>query len=327
MLCRVPPIRWKPLPNRVRDAKDQLWLPGAELRQLISRFTIAPQHRVESPIRAANPSAHRDVGTEFQQYRSFQPGDDLRRVDWRAFGRSDRFLVREAEREGRLTIVFVLDLSGSMSMQDSNGQSRYEYACELVGALAWLANEQRHDLMLLGLGGGRPLVVPAGFGQTQVERVLRVLSQAAPEGPSPTSVEVHNALEQIPARSALFVLSDFLSTDEQTPASLVKLASRSFSMTSVQILLNQELSLPRVGQVRLVEQERGGTQLFDVRSFRRDYEARFGQLLRDMRRSHVGMGARFVRTSADTSPAATLRAVLHPELPGSKRLLVSVAGA
>ncbi|MEL6366737.1 MAG: DUF58 domain-containing protein [Pseudomonadota bacterium] len=267
------------------------------------------------------------MGTEFQQYRSFQPGDDLRRVDWRAFGRSDRLLVREAEREGRLTIVFVLDLSGSMAMEDSNGQSRYEYACKLIGALAWLANEQRHDLMLLGLGGGRPLVVPSGFGQTQLERTLRVLSQATPEGPSPISVEVHNALEQIPARSALIVLSDFLSTDEQTTDSLAKLASRSFSMTSVQILLNPELSLPRVGQVRLVERERGGTQLFDVRAFRADYEKRLDKMLREMRRMHVGMGARFVRTSTDTQLSATLRAVLHPELPGSMRLLVSVGGA
>ncbi|MEL6214553.1 MAG: DUF58 domain-containing protein [Pseudomonadota bacterium] len=311
----------------MRDARDQLWLPGADLRQLISRFVIAPQHRVESPVRAANPSAHRDVGTEFQQYRSFQPGDDLRRVDWRAFGRSDRLLVREAEREGRLTIVFVLDLSGSMSMEDANGQSRYEYACKLIGALAWLANEQRHDLMLLGLGGGRPLVVPSGFGQTQLERMLRILSQVTPEGPSPTSVEVHNALEQIPARSALLVLSDFLSADEQTTDSLAKLASRSFSMTSVQILLNQELSLPRVGQVKLVERERGSTQLFDVRAFRADYEKRLEQMLREMRRMHVGMGARFVRASTDTQLSSTLRAVLHPELPGSKRLLVSVGDA
>ena len=86
-------------------------------------------------------------GIEFSQYRSYNPGDDLRRIDWKAFGRSDRFYVREAEVERDVTVRFVLDATGSMAHEES-GLSKIDYGRMLVAALAYLASRQGDRLRL-----------------------------------------------------------------------------------------------------------------------------------------------------------------------------------
>ena len=81
------------------------------------------------------------AGVEFSQYRSYEPGDDLRRVDWRAYARSDRFLVRESEVERDVNVRFLLDASASMAHRDGP-LTKFDYARMLVASLAYLVDRQ-----------------------------------------------------------------------------------------------------------------------------------------------------------------------------------------
>lgn len=307
-----------------RQQPGNEWLPDGPTRQQLTRYSIAELLRVDSLVRAHNRSTQRDAGPEFERYRSYQPGDDLRRVDWRAYGRTDRLLIREAEREGRLTLAFVIDLSASMGMTDAVDMSRFDYAARLVAALGWLAVEQRHDVTLIGLSQEGPVVVSPAQGRAQLERVLRALAQSRPGGAWPETHNVHQSLQALPPRSAVVFIGDLLAQDDEMEAGLAQLVSGQHALHAVQVLLPQEVDLPSSGQVRVRDIERGGTRLFDTRAFRKTYQSRMSDVLDRTRRQQARRGARFVRTATDVPLQQTLRALLNPTLRGRDRLLASV---
>ena len=92
-------------------------------------------------VSGRHPSPHRGASVEFAEYRKYVPGDDLRRLDWRAYGRSDRFYLKEFEADTNLRCCIVLDTSGSMDF-GSDGATKIQYARKLAGALSYLAVQQ-----------------------------------------------------------------------------------------------------------------------------------------------------------------------------------------
>ena len=92
-------------------------------------------------VSGRHPSPHRGSSVEFAEYRKYVPGDDLRRLDWRVYGRSDRFYVKEFEADTNLRACFILDTSGSMAF-GSTGVTKVEYARKLAGSLGYLPVQQ-----------------------------------------------------------------------------------------------------------------------------------------------------------------------------------------
>lgn len=119
----------KELPSEIGDL-----LAGAGLsllaRQVVDGFLIGQHH-----------GTRRGTGTEFSQYRSYQPGDDIRLIDWSMFARSDRYYIKESETETSVTVRFFLDASASMAYSE-NGLKRIDYASLIVASLATLAHRQ-----------------------------------------------------------------------------------------------------------------------------------------------------------------------------------------
>ena len=109
---------------------------------LLSRFPM------EGSISGQHKSPHRGSSVEFAEYRNYVPGDDLRRLDWRVFGRTDRFYLKEFEAETNLRCYFVLDCSGSMNFQSKHG-SKLAYAQRLAATLARRDGPGAHALVAL----------------------------------------------------------------------------------------------------------------------------------------------------------------------------------
>src|SRR5438105_12462768 len=114
--------------------------------QVLSRLANVPlfaRRPMQGTVSGRHPSPHRGSSVEFAEYRKYVLGDDLRRLDWRVYGRSDRFYVKEFEADTNLRCCFILDTSGSMAF-GSTGVSKIEYARKLAGSLGYLA-VQRGD--------------------------------------------------------------------------------------------------------------------------------------------------------------------------------------
>ena len=108
-----------------------------ELAQRLSVFPITARGPMLGSVSGRHQSPHRGSSVEFAEYRRYQLGDDLRRLDWRAFGRSDRYYVKEFEADTNLRLVLVLDCSGSMGFGD-----KFQRAQRIASVLAYLAVEQ-----------------------------------------------------------------------------------------------------------------------------------------------------------------------------------------
>src|SRR5271170_5333625 len=109
--------------------------------QVLSRLAsvpFLPRRPMQGNVSGRHPSPHRGSSVEFAEYRKYVPGDDLRRLDWRAFGRPDRFFVKEFEADTNLRCSLVVDTSGSMGF-GTVGMSKTDYARRIAGGLGHLA--------------------------------------------------------------------------------------------------------------------------------------------------------------------------------------------
>ena len=149
---------------------DHPFLSQENLRS-VTGLELLARKAVEGFLPGLNISRRAGVGQEFSQYRTYQPGDDLRLLDWKMYARSDRFFVREAEIESHITLRFVVDLSASM-LHEEKGLNKLDYARFLIATLAYLGLRQGDRLGLYGIN------------DRQIERLFpRLESRSEPETP------------------------------------------------------------------------------------------------------------------------------------------------
>src|SRR5271156_3682788 len=130
------------------DRPARSFLDHAVLSRLAG-FPLLARRPMQGTVSGRHPSPHRGASVEFAEYRKYVPGDDLRRLDWRAYGRADRFYVKEFEADTNLRCCLVLDTSGSMEFGSvgagspaAGGATKLDYARRIAGSLGYLALQQ-----------------------------------------------------------------------------------------------------------------------------------------------------------------------------------------
>lgn len=172
--------------------------------QAIARLAAVPlcaRHPMQGSVSGRHPSPHRGASVEFAEYRKYVPGDDLRRLDWRAYGRSDRFYVKEFEADTNLRCCLVLDTSGSMDF-GSSSLAKFDYARRIAGALSYLAVQQGDAVGLYCVAEGVVQNIPPRRNPAHLTHVFDVLEQTRPEGPTQLVPVLHELAETIEQRGA-----------------------------------------------------------------------------------------------------------------------------
>src|ERR1700759_4558986 len=136
---------------------------------------------VDGFMNGFNKSTVKGPGLEFSQYRSYQPGDDLRWLDWRMFARSDRYYIRESEIETSISVRFLIDASASMKHED-DGISKIHYARMLTASLAYLANLQGDAVGLYVFQDGVLFTLASGADPQHLKRLYYQLERIEPAG-------------------------------------------------------------------------------------------------------------------------------------------------
>lgn len=141
----------------------------------------------EGYLSGHHPSVRKGVGTDFNQYKVYQQGDEAAKIDWKLFARSDKYFVREAERESERSIHFILDSSASMNFisQAQGTLSKFSYGKYLIGALAYLAQKQSDPFSLTLINNNGLDITGTGSGRTHWYRVLNALKQHNSKGAFP----------------------------------------------------------------------------------------------------------------------------------------------
>lgn len=257
-------------------------------------------------------SRNRGAGLEFAQYRGYEPGDELRRIDWKLYARSDRYFIREAERDSPLSVWILLDTSASMRQHDAAHAdfSKLDAGKILAACVIELALRQGDRFGLLGLGAGASLFVPAAAGAGQRDRCLHELRRVQAHGQGPNEAALRPFWERIQPPALVVLVSDFF--DDVSRDIALRLAAARRDVVSVQLLSAEERDFPFSGGHRFIDPESGAERRVDAAAVRQDFLQRFGAARAELAQRFTAAGIRHVEHFLDRPLHEPLQHLFSP---------------
>lgn len=222
--------------------------------------SVAGRHR--SPVRGS--------AIEFAQYRKYVAGDDTRRLDWRTWGRTDRYYIKEFEADTNLRLCLIVDTSGSMGYGDP-GSTRLDYARRLSGTLAYLTGQQGDAIGLYSASDGFERETPPRRGPRHLGLVLDQIAQLKAEGESGLVRAIHEAAEKIRQRALIVVISDFLFPPDPLREAFQHLRFRKHDVAVFHLLDREEIDFTFERPTRFLDLEGGPSLLADPTLIRHRY--------------------------------------------------------
>ena len=197
---------------------------------------------VDGFMNGFNKSTVKGPGLEFSQYRSYQPGDDLRWLDWRMFARSDRYYIRESEVETSISVRFLVDASASMN-HDDNGVKKIDYARFLTASLAYLANLQGDAVGLYVFQNGGLFSLASRPDPQHLKRLFYQLTQIEPAGQFTQPVHYKELFIGSGRKEVLIFVTDMYQQDGEISKLLDSLAALKHEVIVFQLMGQNELNL------------------------------------------------------------------------------------
>ena len=273
----VPPMTPQLIPPAVRNRLKSL--------RLIARNAVNLQGL------GLHHSRSRGAGLEFAQYRAYERGDEPRAIDWKLYARSDRFFVRESERESPLAVWLLVDSSASMAQTDleTPGYPRLAAARSLAASIGELALQQGDRFGMVGLADTGLHLLPAGTGSRQRDRLALDLNALTATGNFPSLAQLTPLWDRIGAHDLVVILSDFF--DPAVLDLAARLAGARREVLAIEILTTDERDFPFRGGYRFRDPETGEELLGDGTALRDEFLARFtaARTERHARLDHLGI--------------------------------------
>lgn len=221
---------------------------------------VSGRHR--SPVRGS--------AIEFAQYRKYVQGDDTRRLDWRTWGRTDRYYIKEFEADTNLRLCLIVDTSGSMGYGEP-GSTRLDYARRLSGTLAYLAGQQGDAIGLYSGSVGSYRETPPRRGPQHLGLVLDQIAKLNADGETGLIKAIHEAAEKIQQRALIVIVSDLLFHPEPLREAFQHLRFRKHDVTVFHLLDRQEIDFTFDRPTRFIDLEGGSSLLADPSLIQRRY--------------------------------------------------------
>jgi uncharacterized protein (DUF58 family) len=276
----------------------------SEILKKVRRIQIITSAMVNDIFAGQYHSAFKGRGMEFEEVREYQPGDDVRTIDWNVTARTGRPFVKNYREERELTVVLVVDVSASQDF-GTQTQLKSELVAELGATLAFSAIQNNDKVGLILFTDRIERFVPARKGTRHVLRVVRELLYHQPAG---RRTDIGVALEHLSRvfrrRAVAFLISDFQAPEFRDRLRVVR---HRHDLIPVLVRDERESLLPAVGYVELLDPETGGQLLVDTRS--RAFRTRFADLAR---RRQADLVSEFRRLRVDLVEVCTGQSFVEP---------------
>jgi uncharacterized protein (DUF58 family) len=175
---------------------------------------------VEGFITGLHKSPYHGFSVEFTEHRQYMPGDEIKHIDWKAYGKTDRFYIKQFEEETNLKSYLIIDASKSMEYASPQQVSKFEYASYIASALAYLMIEQRDAVGLTLYDESIRLMLPPRATRSYLKEILKELEQARPAKTTGTAPSLNRVAEQIKRRGLVIILSDLFDKPEAVMTAL-----------------------------------------------------------------------------------------------------------
>ena len=233
--------------------------------------SVSGRHR--SPVRGSS--------LEFAEYRKYVPGDDIRRMDWRAWGRSDRFYIKEFEAATNLRLCLIVDTSGSLNFT-VDGISKINYIKSLAGTLAYLASRQGDAVGLYCTGKNFHTEIKPKRNATHLRIVLDELAEIKAEGETGLAESLHKAAEGIDQRALVVVISDLYIEPDILNSCFQHLRFRKHDVVTFHLLDQSEIDFDFDRPPRFVDMEGGVPIMADPSLVSKQYQQAITSYLADL---------------------------------------------
>ena len=254
------------------DPKVLARLSGLGLHTRIPMLgSVSGRHR--SPVRGSS--------LEFAEYRKYVPGDDIRRMDWRAWGRSDRFYIKEFEADTNLRLCLIVDTSGSLNFT-VDGISKINYIKSLAGTLAYLASRQGDAVGLYCTGKNFHTEIKPKRNATHLRIVLDELAEIKAEGETGLAESLHEAAEGIDQRALVVVISDLYIEPDILNSCFQHLRFRKHDVVTFHLLDQSEIDFDFDRPTRFVDMEGGVPIMADPSLVSKQYQQAITSYLADL---------------------------------------------
>jgi uncharacterized protein (DUF58 family) len=240
----------------------------------------------EGVLTGLHRSPHHGQSVEFAEHREYAPGDELRHLDWKAWGKFDRYYVKRYEQETNLRAHLVVDASGSMGFRGKEDRlSKLEYASALAASMTWLLVRQQDAAGLVIVSDKVVRAIPPRAAASHVSNVVAALEQATPAGETRLGAALDWLVENSRRRAVVAVFSDLLDADADVMKRIAQLAKRKHEVTLFHVLDPAELEFPYDDPTLFTSMEDGRSVEATGRDVRRGYLEELSRWLAEVRRA------------------------------------------
>jgi uncharacterized protein (DUF58 family) len=288
--------------------------------RVLARLKALPFHSrmpMLGSVTGMHRSPHRGSSLEFAEYRKYVPGDDTRRLDWRAYGRSDRYYIKEFEADTNLRLCLIVDTSGSMRY--TNGTiTKLDYARKIAGSLAFLASQQGDAVGLYCAGQKFYKEIKPKRNATHLRVVLDEMAGLEAQGTTGLAQALHEAAEKIRQRALVVVVSDLFIQPTELASCFQHLRYRKHDVVVFHLLEQQEIGFEFDRPMRFVDLEGGAATLADPSIVANEYRKAVTKYLADLKTVVRDAAVDYNRISIDEHYGDVLARFLLERAPTKK---------
>lgn len=237
-----------------------------ELLKKVRKIEIKTRRLSDHVFGGEYHSTFKGRGMTFAEVRQYQYGDDVRNIDWNVTARYNEPHVKIFEEERELTMMLLVDVSGSKEF-GTYQQFKSDFVTEIAATLAFSATQNNDKIGLILFSDTIELFIPPKKGRSHVLRIIRELLEFRPKNTKTNITEALKFLSNVLKKKAIvFILSDFMDASEYSQT--LKIASGKHDITGIRIYDKNEIEIPNLGLVQMIDQESGENRLVNTNSKR-----------------------------------------------------------
>ncbi len=268
------------MPENYRKFLDPLIVSKLATLELKARLVV------EGFIVGLHRSPYHGFSVEFSEHRQYMPGDEIKHIDWKVYGKSDRFFIKQFEEETNLRGYILLDCSASMAYRSGGvgGISKFEYASYLAAALAYLMLRQQDACGLVVYDERIQNLIPPRGTRSHLYNILKAIENSKPSNRTDAAVTFHEMADKINRRGLIIIISDLFDDPEKMLGGLRHFRHRKHDVIVFQILDPFERRFSFGAEARFRDLETGEMLLTNPHQIRDEYVRRLESFIESFSR-------------------------------------------